>query len=607
MLVKAAQIGWTYFLLGYILKRIANQPCPIMALFAKEADGKAFHDEKLVPTIRATPKLNSLIDTSTSRKSGNSWKNKNFPGGFFKIVGSGSPGNVKSTSSVGLAIIEEPDDTNDNVKDQGDAIGMLEERIKRYPGAKFLTGGTPTIKGLSKVEQRFERTEPYVLPVLCHDCGESHVLDFNNVSWLEDESIDHPVYGHALPETAVYVCPECGSVWDDYRRKENIRNTVFSALEAGDKLAGWVGGDGFSKRIGFHEINELYSCLPGAGMEELVQSYLTAEHLAAQGDEKQKIIFVNQKLGRGYEFKGEEADPDKLREVALDYPEFEIPKGGLIVTAGIDVQHDRLAVIIRAWGRGEESWLLYWGELIAEHTTIDKKDAVWKALDQLMFTRIKNVQGWVTLISAISIDSGDGSSSDAVYHWVRTRSKSHKKCLIMAVKGSSSQQDPEIFTTPRSVSVDHKRPDKRTKADRHGVKVYIVGTNKGKDFISGQLMLEASGRGRFHFYKNVRDDYFDQVTSEVKAPHKSVKHRRVWQKKAGRRNEAFDCEDYALHAARAKRVHLMKNYQFDELESQLSQVDLFSDIDKQAENETHNDKKQSASERRAAMAKKLEG
>jgi len=121
---KAAQIGWTYFLVGFIFKRISGQPMPIMVLFAKEGDGKAFHDEKLVPAVKANPAVNRLMDVSTAKKSGNRWNHKSYPGGFLKLVASNSPGNVKSTSSVGLAVVEEPDDTSDDVKGQGDAIGL---------------------------------------------------------------------------------------------------------------------------------------------------------------------------------------------------------------------------------------------------------------------------------------------------------------------------------------------------------------------------------------------------------------------------------------------------------------------------------------------------
>ena len=44
-LMKAAQLGWTYFLIGYLAKRIDGHPAPLMVLFAKEKDGKAFYLE----------------------------------------------------------------------------------------------------------------------------------------------------------------------------------------------------------------------------------------------------------------------------------------------------------------------------------------------------------------------------------------------------------------------------------------------------------------------------------------------------------------------------------------------------------------------------------
>ncbi|MBB1489086.1 phage terminase large subunit family protein [Oceanospirillum sediminis] len=83
-LMKAAQIGWTFFILGYIFKRVVEaryRPCPIMMLFAKAGDGKALHDEKLVMAGEATRAVAECIDFSTSPKSGNRWDLKKFDGG----------------------------------------------------------------------------------------------------------------------------------------------------------------------------------------------------------------------------------------------------------------------------------------------------------------------------------------------------------------------------------------------------------------------------------------------------------------------------------------------------------------------------------------------
>lgn len=576
-LMKASQLGWTFFLLGYLSKRIEAHPAPLMALFAKEKDGKSFHDEKLVPAFAATPILRDLIDVTTSRKSGNRWDLKSFPGGFLKLVGSNSPGNVKSTSSVGVGVVEEPDDTSVDVKQQGDAIGLLDERLKRYPGSKMIVGGTPTIKNLSKTEHRVLESDCRVLPVACHECGEPHVLEWHNVSWLDaDNSTEaHEVYGRAMPETAVYCCPHCGSGWDDDQRQQNIRDTIYAAVEAGDPNCGWQPTRPFHGKAGFTDLSELYACVPGTSLAEVVRDKLKADHLAEKGDLSGLITFTNQKLGRTYEYETAAPDVDVLRARAEVYPEQRIPAGGLMLTAGIDVQRDRLAVVLRAWGRGMESWLVYFGEFYARVSTTDTSDPVWKELDRFLFTPRYSERGFKMLPRAVSIDSG-GHSTEQVYHWVRPRQKRG----VMAIKGSSNDHGRrEIFSLPKRA--DHKT-GRTTKAAKFGLQIYQVGTHKAKDLIfgeGGRLSLTGDGPGRMHWYDGVRDDYYEQLTGVIKAPSARTGGRLMWHDKPGQPVEAADCEVYALHAAYSLRLHAWGADKWDALESRLQQNDLFADPD----------------------------
>lgn len=581
-LMKAAQIGWTFFLIGYIFKTITGKPMPIMALFAKEGDGKSFHDEKLVPTVQANPGVARLVDVTTAKKSGNRWNHKSFPGGFLKLVASNSPGNVKSTSSVGLAIVEEPDDTSDDVKGQGDSIGLLEERLKRYPGSKLLVGGTPALKDLSKTEQRLKQTDMRVLPIECHDCGEKHVLDFDHIHWHvadPETSQPHDVYGYALPETAYYACPHCGSVWDDYQRKENVRNTVFRARDAGDPLRGWVRTKPFSGKAGFIELNELYACLPGTTLAGIIREQLAAEKLAAAGDTSKLIKFVNQKKGRPYEYQSELPDADKLAERCEEYQELVVPPGGLILTMTVDVQHDRLAIIIRATGRGEESWLVLWTEVAAQTGCSDKSDPVWLELDRYLFGVYRHAKGYKLRLSAASIDSSDGQTNDAVYDYVRSRSKRFGK--LLAIKGSSNL-DAEILTAPRKVELNQKA----TKASKYGLKVYQIGVTKAKDLFHERLKLTGTGPGRMHVYQGVRNDYFVQILGEVKAPSRKHGGKKVYQAKAGVPHEALDCEAYQIHLQRYLRLHLKTPADWDAIEAGLMQVDLLSETEPAEATET---------------------
>jgi phage terminase large subunit GpA-like protein len=581
--MKSAQICWTTWLIAVILSRIDQAPVPMIGMFSAELAARDFSIEKLKPFAEACPAMDDKLDVSSARKTGNGVLHRQFPGGFLKLVGSNAARGGKSTPA-GLLFVEEPDDAAENMQGQGDSVAIFWERDKGFEEKTRILGGTPTIKNFSRVEDRLKMSDQCVLPVACHSCGEKHVLDFANVTWLEADSDTEPheVYGLNLPETALYSCPFCGDVWDDHRRKQNIRDTVYAAIEAGDRFAGWTQTKKTNGRIkGFMGLSELYNCLNSTKLQSTVEKHLEAEYFAGRGDQTKRISFVNNQLGKPYEFQDDRPDADHFRELCKEDEESQrdeliCPNDGLMVTVGIDVQHNRVAVGIRAWGRDDRSWGMYWGEISATTSCTDKNDGVWDSLDKLVFQAFKREDGGQIFASAISIDSSDGATSDAVYEWVRSRQKQHTNRIIMAVKGSSSQQDPEIFTQPKVHSIDHKRHDKKTKAQRHGVKVFIVGTNKAKDWIAAHMVLDTRSGG-YHYYRldQMRWDYFDQMTGEAKIPHKTIRNRRVWTQKNGQAVEAWDCEVYALHAARARRVHLLKDHEWDGLERQLRQNDLF--------------------------------
>jgi phage terminase large subunit GpA-like protein len=193
---------------------------------------------------------------------------------------------------------------------------------------------------------------------------------------------------------------------------------------------------------------------------------------------------------------------------------------------------------------------------------------VWKALDAHVDRDYPHASGGSCSIEAISIDSSDGQTSDAVYGWVRKRKRSGVEA--MAVKGRSTP-NAEIFSVPSSKSID---PGYRTtKAARHGIVVFGVGTDRAKDLLLGftadggrikrcdraadGTVTTGRGPGRMHWYRSVRADFFEQLAdSEVKIPSSRAGGKLVWTLKAGKRNEALDCTVYAEHAMRALRLNL---------------------------------------------------
>ncbi|WP_368830061.1 phage terminase large subunit family protein [Pseudomonas juntendi] len=553
---KSAQVAWTSGVMGNAIgKWIDLDPSPILILFPKAEAAKQYVAEKLEPMIEATKRLRKKVDLR-SRKLQQRQDFKRFPGGFLKMVGSNSPASVKSTPVPRVAI-EEPDDCNLNLRGQGDSIKLAKERLKTFRRSKIIIGGTPTIKGLSAIDAELELSDKRVGLVPCHGCGQVHALSFEHLHCDEDPKYYHDVYGKRRPETAYYACPHCGEIWDDHQKNANLA----------DARCRWEATAEF-RGIAGYILNELYATFHGSRFEVLMEKKLQAEHAARQGNIGPMIAFTNSSMGESYEYKSDAPKTDELEKRAEPYAEMTAPKGVLLVTVGVDVQGDRLALVMVGWGRGEESWRLYWGELPGN--PIDPNDPVWTELDRIISTPIPTEGGAQLTVSAVSIDSSDGNTSDAVYTYVRDRQRFN----IMAIKGASiDSRDREIFTKPAQ-SADTTQDN--TKASKYGLRVFIVGTHKAKTLIDGRMRLKGNGPGRMHWYSEIRADYYEQVTNEVLAPHPRNPSKMVWQKKAGRRNEALDCEVYALHAARSLKTHLLRDHEWDQLEQQQLQPTLFN-------------------------------
>lgn len=187
--IKSAQVAWTDgVVLNHIAKKIDCEPSGMIVMFAKEKAAKDFVKEKFTPMVEVTPRVSIKLASDGRKNADNTWDHKSFPGGFLKLVGSNSPSSVKSTPAP-YVYVEEPDDCNENVRDQGDTITLLEERVKTYARSKVVFGGTPTIKGVSRIEAAYLSSDKRVFMVPCHHCGESHVLMWENVKWIEAEHL----------------------------------------------------------------------------------------------------------------------------------------------------------------------------------------------------------------------------------------------------------------------------------------------------------------------------------------------------------------------------------------------------------------------------------
>lgn len=562
---KSAQLGYTAGIVCNVIGyHIDHKPSVQIAVFPREKSAKDFAVEKLDPMIKATPSLRKRVSLK-SRAGGSSTTRKSYPGGLAKLVGSNSPGDVKSTSAR-VIIIEEPDDAATDVRGQGDAIKMAEERGKSYPDHIIVIGGTPTAKGASSIEAEMLISDQRQFWIRCPHCGERHMPHWRNVV-IPDSPEDVPpreVYGRARYEDALYICPENGCIITDDERIAAIR-------EAGAEAPhyGWEPTANVREVAGFY-LNELMSTFDGSRVPVLARKYLEAKAEMDAGKPEAMVVFWNSTVGEPWEYKGELPEEDELRKRAETYLEWTCPQGAFIPLLTVDVQHDRLALTCWVVGRGEEMWLSYWGEIYGQ--TVVPGQGAWVELEQILTKTIRHASGNLLPLAAIGIDCSDGQTSDAGYDFVRQHNRTGRP--VLALKGAPDDLGRvEIWTPPKPIDPNNRS----TKAARHGVQVNIVGTAKAKDTIlgwaqeGGRVRLTGNGPGRMHWYDSVRDDFYEQLLGEMKVPSRLNPNKRSWKKRTDRRNEALDCTVYALYLSRHLRLHLRRTSHWDIIEMQMRQ------------------------------------
>ncbi|WP_200840702.1 terminase gpA endonuclease subunit, partial [Geminicoccus flavidas] len=198
------------------------------------------------------------------------------------------------------------------------------------------------------------------------------------------------------------------------------------------------------------------------------------------------------------------------------------------LTAGVDVQNDRLELEIVGWGRDEESWSIehqvLWGDPAGKE--------VWQVLDQELARTFPHRRKVPALsILAACVDSG-GHHTQAV---VRFCAERHRR-RIWAIKGIGGPGRP----------LWPKRPSKSAKSM---LPIYALGVDAGKEQLMRRLATATAGPGYCHFPESRDLDYFQQLTAErLVTRYHNGRPVRSWQKAAGDRNEALDCRVYAMAA-----------------------------------------------------------
>ena len=502
-LMWAAQVGKTQLALcgqGY---HIAMRPMSQMMMQPSQSDLQVWMNSKFNPMVDANPTIRDRLAKPRGREGVNNSSMKSYPGGFLMFAWSGSPKTMRGRSAP-IIIADEVDGYEGS--DEGHPVALLWQRAATFGDQRKLVEiSTPTLKGQSYIEKAFEAGDQRRFWVPCPHCGEHQVLDWEQVTWDgkgQDGADQHPA-------TARYACAHCGVLWGDGERK--------AAIRAGE----WRGAKPFKGHASYH-LNELYSTF--RRLRDIVQSYL--DKIAT--DDLQ--TFVNVSLAQTWEENGEQADPDGLMARAESFGA-PIPAGGLVLTAGVDMQQDRLEVEIVAWGHGEESWSVDYQVLWGDPLQGD----VWEDLEELLSSTWLHETGAQMPVLAACVDTGGtGGNTQAAYEWLRGKTGRR----IFGVKGVSGWGRPIVAAPTR----------KRSGQSARKVDLFLVGVDEAKLTVMRRLSVQRPGPGFCHVPRDRGADWYSQLTAE-KLMTRYVKGFpvREWHQTRPR-NEALDCRVYALAA-----------------------------------------------------------
>jgi phage terminase large subunit GpA-like protein len=455
--------------------------------------------DRLTPMLRDTPVLKDRVKAPRSKNSVNTMLHKVYPGGHVTMTGSNAPASLASRP-IRIVLCDEVDRYPPSAGAEGDPVSLARKRSTTFWNRKIMLTSTPTMSGISRIEHEFERSDKRYFYVPCSHCNHEQRLMWGQVKWDKDDEGEH------LPETAKYCCEECGTLWSEADRVSSIRGGTWKATGPRTKIAG------------FH-LSELYS--PWSSIENMVRNFLSAKN-----NTQTLQTFVNTSLGEPWEDRGEQLDQHDLyaRREKYDAP---VPHEAMILTAGIDVQRDRIEMEVVGWGEGEESWNVDYKVIHGDPA----RDEIWQDLEDALHADYMHETGTNLHITSAVIDSGDQTTR--VYDYVL---KSRHPRLF-AGKGVPGAGRP-VAKVSRAASGRKKR----------SVDLYQVGVDDAKATIYARLRMTELGPGYCHFPLERDTEYFEQLTAE-KLITKMRMGRPVpeW-RKIRARNEVLDCRIYSYAA-----------------------------------------------------------
>lgn len=493
-LVKPVRVGFTTLLSGTIASYVANEPSPILVLLPTESDCRGYMVDDIEPIFEASAALQGLLKVDSESNNRSTLLSRKFAGGSLKVIAAKAPRNLRR-HNVRILLEDEIDAME--VTAEGDPTTLAERRTLSFANRKIIKGSSPIYED-GPILRSYGQSDQRIFECPCPLCGSFFEILWSHIKWLPDK-----------PATAACECPHCKEQIDESHKTSMVAKGAWRITKPEV-----IGHAGF-------RLNALVSNLKNASWAKLV-----AEFIEAKRNPETLQVFINTILAEGWREGGEDLDDSALINRAEAFGLEAIPESVMFITAGVDVQDDRLEVTFLGFSKDEIFALghkVIWGNSLHETT--------WAELDSLLRSEWQHPKGGKLKLEAAIIDSGDGGATETVYNFCRPRFGRK----IMAGKGMAGRR-PIV-----------------AKSDSRKAPLFIVGVDEAKSNLFNRLQ---SGR-TIRFSDSLEAEYFSQLTSERRTiTYSRGMPVRTFVRKLGYRAEALDCFVYGLAAKHLVNINM---------------------------------------------------
>ena len=501
--MACAQVGKSEAVNNVLGYYIANDPGSILFVQPTVEMAQSYSKDRLQPMFRDTPTLREQISEARESGSENTILHKAYNGGTLDLAGANSAAGLASRPKR-IVLCDEVDRYPASAGEEGDPVLLAKKRSATFWNRIFVAVSTPTIAGISRIEKGWLSGDQRRYYVPCPLCSE-----FITLEW---ERLDYSTHG--TTQSPVYLCPCCDGKIEQHHKPRMIARGE------------WRAGAPFAGIASFH-INQLYS--PFSDWTNVVEEWLQAKALGPHAIKTWK----NTALGLPYEEQGATFHAEAIAARAEDTTGGTLPAEALVLTAGIDVQGDRIECEVVAWWDGDQSYSVDYLVLAGN----PKERKLWDDLDLVLKTRYTTADGRSLGVPIAAIDAGDGNTSDQVMAFAAARQTVTRNAArgVVAVKGST-RFDAPVWQRPTPRKDGLPNP-------------WMLGVSQIKIRVYDMLKVEDAGPGYMRFPAGRSDKYYAGLTSEKLITRRDKRGFPVkeWHK-VRERNEPLDCRVYAYAA-----------------------------------------------------------